>query len=159
VPAFTVVKSRGAYRLTDAEGNDRATLRARWDMRGGEISTPEGRFGVLADRSHRRVAAGPQNAPLVVLDSSGARVAGLSTPARWELSCGNRRGSRAVLSADGRHVEVIQSARPGARVRIDVDGTWPHFELVLLTAAFAAMSLRRARNLRTLAIAAIVRPR
>ena len=157
--AFTVVKRRGAYRLTDADGNERATLRAHWSMRGGEISTPEGRFGVLADRSHRRVAAGPQNAPLVVLDSAGARVAGLSTPAQWNPSCGSRRQYRAVLSADDRRVEVVQSSRPRARARVDVGGTWPLFELVLLTAAFAVMSLRRARNIRAMAVAAIVRPR
>ncbi|MFC4147282.1 hypothetical protein ACFO0M_13590 [Micromonospora mangrovi] len=148
---YTVSKSGGAHRLTDAGGNQVAALRAHWSMRGGEIETAEGRFPIWTDRGYQSVTVGPREAPLVVLDGRGARIAGLSAPARWELR-GDRRRYDAVLSAGGSRIEVHQSARMGADVRAEVTGAWPRPELVVLAACFGVMSVRRGHNLRALAV-------
>ncbi|MGC4807716.1 hypothetical protein [Micromonospora sp. DT233] len=148
---FTVSKNGGAFRLTDAGGNQLAALRAHWSMRGGEIETPEGRFGIWTDRGYHRVTVGTEEAPLIVLDGRGARIAGLPTPATWELR-GSRRRYDAVLSAGGNRIDVHQSARMGADVRAEVTGAWPRPELVVLAACFGVMSVRRAHNLRALAV-------
>lgn len=152
--AIRLSKQGGAWVL---EGTGApASLTTGFSMRRGTV-TAEGRSWAIETNNPWRsgVTLGDASAPVLRLDPGGSWVPGASgrLPVRWETGRA-RRGYGGTLTGDHGAVEVWLPRR-GSAPEISVSGSWPHFELVLLSAAFAVLTQRRRDAFRAATIASV----
>jgi len=131
----------GTYVLTDHQGRELGTLRAPTNAGQGAIQTEHDRTAVSRYGS-RRVTAGNENDPIVVLDRDHTHLAGTRGLARWTI----RRRWKAyegVLSRPDASITLRLTPFTGRRCDVEVNGHWDQRDLVVLTACFALLVRRR----------------
>ncbi|MET7424035.1 hypothetical protein [Dactylosporangium sp. NPDC005555] len=146
--------ARGAYVLTGPDGTVLGSLAADRRVRHGEIVTAAGTTAVHSSGMRRRSAcAGPEQAPVLRLDTTAAVVPGLPG-ARWEVTRDRSRFT-GVLTGTGVQVVVTVPAGGSGPLQAEVQGEFPGWDLAVLTAAFALLARRHADTMFTAALVSV----
>jgi hypothetical protein len=141
-----VKRGRGLYAF------GAATLRTSWSWRRAEIRLGDRAWTVEpTDRWRIGVTASAGNGPAVRLHPERSHVPGPGGAVRWRPG---HRGCR--LTREGGSIDLRVRAFSRGPIRVDVTGTWPELDLVVLTAVFALMTRRRRRTLTAMAIAGAI---
>lgn len=149
---ISTLKIHKHHRRYELEGTD-SSLSARGGMRRGSICTGEGTWSVwLNDFWRTGATAGTDFGVGVRLDPRRADVPGGS--ANWQAGR-TFRAYHGVLTRGTDRIAIHQPAFRGRPIRVEISGSWPSQDLVVLTACFVVISQRRRDRLRMLQIAAM----
>jgi hypothetical protein len=151
---FRLSKQGGAWVL-DGTGA-RASLTTGFSMRRGTVVVDGRALPIETNNPWRSgVTLGEGSAPVLRLEPGGSWVPGESgrLPVRWETGRA-RRGYSGTLTGDRGTIELWLGRR-GSAPEISMTGSWPHLELILLSAGFALLTQRRRDAFRAATIASV----